>query len=301
MEIRKLVEGDQQALYNWLDAHEESSLFLRSNLEKGGIVDCGGPYEGTYLGAWDGEVLCGVAVLFWNGKILLQSPEHAGLLVPVLQALGPRPIDGLVGPWGQVEVAQAALRVSPAQVRFRSREILYRLTLSDLSVPSPRAGQRLVARMARSQDAALLADWYVAYRWELEGEVGTPGARARELEQRRAALEERLPTSSIWILEDEGRPVATTSFNARTAKMAQLGGVWTPPELRGRGYARAVIADHLRHARGEGVRTAILFTGEGNRAAQRCYTALGFTPIGDYGICLFAPLTRDDASGDGRG
>jgi predicted GNAT family acetyltransferase len=42
----------------------------------------------------------------------------------------------------------------------------------------------------------------------------------------------------------------------------------------------------LLDARSEGAEKAILFTGEGNVAAQRAYTALGFQHIGDYRILL---------------
>jgi predicted GNAT family acetyltransferase len=42
----------------------------------------------------------------------------------------------------------------------------------------------------------------------------------------------------------------------------------------------------LLDARAEGVRTCILFTGEGNIPAQKVYEALGFRCIGDYRILL---------------
>ena len=66
----------------------------------------------------------------------------------------------------------------------------------------------------------------------------------------------------------------------------QVGGVWTPPETRGRGYARCVVAGSLLHARAQGVTRALLFTMESNVAAVRAYEALGFRRIGDYGLML---------------
>jgi predicted GNAT family acetyltransferase len=82
--------------------------------------------------------------------------------------------------------------------------------------------------------------------------------------------------------------VSTCCFNARLPDMVQLGNVWTPPELRGRGFARAAVAGALLLARRHDVAEAILFTGDGNHAAQRAYAALGFQRIGDYAILLFA-------------
>jgi predicted GNAT family acetyltransferase len=77
-------------------------------------------------------------------------------------------------------------------------------------------------------------------------------------------------------------------FNARLPDMVQVGGVYTPPEARGRGYARTAVALCLRAARERGVRRAILFTGEDNIPAIRAYRALGFERIGDFAIVLLS-------------
>jgi predicted GNAT family acetyltransferase len=89
-----------------------------------------------------------------------------------------------------------------------------------------------------------------------------------------------------WVLEDRGQPVATSSFNTAIAEAVQIGGVWTPPDLRRRGYGRAVVAVSLEDARAEGATTAILFTGVENIPAQKAYQALGFRQIGDYRLLL---------------
>ena len=80
--------------------------------------------------------------------------------------------------------------------------------------------------------------------------------------------------------------MASTSFNAETREAVQVGGVWTPPDLRGRGYGRAVVAVSLLDARAEGVGRAVLFTGDSNVPAIRAYAALGFRRIDDYRIVL---------------
>jgi len=84
----------------------------------------------------------------------------------------------------------------------------------------------------------------------------------------------------------EGELLACTGFNASLPDMVQVGGVYTPPGSRCRGYARAAVAGSLLLAREAGVSRAILFTGENNHA-QRPYRALGFEETGDYGLILF--------------
>jgi ABC-type sugar transport system substrate-binding protein/N-acetylglutamate synthase-like GNAT family acetyltransferase len=110
-------------------------------------------------------------------------------------------------------------------------------------------------------------------------------------ERCRGSVERSLDRGRTWVLEDRGEPVACSSFNTAIKEAVQVGGVWTPPELRRRGYGRAVVAVALLDARREGVEKAILFTGESNFAAQKAYVALGFQHIGDYRLMsLRAPL-----------
>jgi predicted GNAT family acetyltransferase len=90
------------------------------------------------------------------------------------------------------------------------------------------------------------------------------------------------------MLVDGSDIVAYAAFNAALPEIVQLGGVWTPPERRGRGYGRAVVAGALLAARDGGAQRAVLFTGDDNVAAKRAYAALGFRRVGDWGLVLFA-------------
>jgi len=76
-----------------------------------------------------------------------------------------------------------------------------------------------------------------------------------------------------------------TSFNAELPDMVQVGGVYTPPEFRNRGYARLAVALHLDAARKTGVTRAILFAS--GDAAARAYRAIGFRQTGHYTITVF--------------
>ncbi len=85
---------------------------------------------------------------------------------------------------------------------------------------------------------------------------------------------------------DQGRKPLLIRWRA-----AYLGEVMgTPPELRGRGYARAAVALHLAEARDAGVPRAILFAA--NEAAARAYRAIGFRPGGYMRMMLFREGTR---------
>lgn len=66
--------------------------------------------------------------------------------------------------------------------------------------------------------------------------------------------------------------------------IVQLGGIYTPRELRGRGYAKVAVAASLVAARQRGASRAVLFTK--NPSAVRTYEALGFRRLGDYSLVL---------------
>jgi predicted GNAT family acetyltransferase len=92
-----------------------------------------------------------------------------------------------------------------------------------------------------------------------------------------------------WLLLSNGTPVSYSVFNAVLPDIVQIGGVWTPPELRGHGYARCVVAGSLLAARAQGVERAVLFADPVNEAARRAYRSLGFRVVGDYGLVLLVP------------
>jgi hypothetical protein len=60
-ERRHLGPGDERALFGFLDQHIESSLFLVSNAEAGGLEDVGAPLQGTYVASFEDGGMTGSA------------------------------------------------------------------------------------------------------------------------------------------------------------------------------------------------------------------------------------------------
>jgi predicted GNAT family acetyltransferase len=89
-----------------------------------------------------------------------------------------------------------------------------------------------------------------------------------------------------------GKPVAQTGFNAVLPDSVQIGGVYTPPDLRSKGYGRLAVALHLDEVNAQGVQDAILFSVSEN--ASRAYRGIGFEQIGHYTLTIFAqPETKE--------
>lgn len=284
MTIRTLGPGDEAALEAFLARHADSSMFLRANLRAAGLVDRGAAAEGLYLARFAGGAITAAIAHYGYGNVLIQAPDDPAALARALAAATKRPVAGLLGPLGQVNAIRPILAPAGMRASKDSAEILFALALDRLAVPELLARPGVVARQAVEADRELLAGWWHDYEVELLGEAPGPAllAKARADFRRRGAA-----SGGPWLLLVDGAPVATQSFNAALPDMVQVGGVWTPPALRGRGYARAVVAAALRDAQARGIGRAILFTGGDNRAAQRAYRALGFTPVGDYALVLF--------------
>ena len=66
----------------------------------------------------------------------------------------------------------------------------------------------------------------------------------------------------------------------------QIGGVYTDPEYRGRGYAAAVVRYLSQKAVSVGKRP-VLYVNEVNTAAVKAYVKAGFAAGDRYRICYF--------------
>ena len=126
------------------------------------------------------------------------------------------------------------------------------------------------SRSVGERDAALLADWLVAFYRDAVPQDRLPPRE--ELE--RAADEDRF---LFWIAN--GQPVSMAGIVRRLKQSAAITGVYTPPELRGRGYAGSVTAATVERIYAEGRKIACLYADLRNSASNRCYTKIGFTPL----------------------
>jgi GNAT superfamily N-acetyltransferase len=240
----------------------------------------GEPFQADYAAAFRGAAIVGVAAHCWNGMLLVQAPECAADVARAAAATSGRTVTGFSGPLDHVYQARTALGLVDAPVAMDEAESFYALDLADLIVPSDRVDAVHACRAPRLEEYTRLRDWRCAYEIEVLGGTGSAAERQRAIE----FLDAQIAAGDAWVALEDGVPVSLSAFNATLPDIVQLGGIYTPPELRGRGYARIAVAASLLAARARGATRAVLFTSRTN--AVRTYEALGFRRIGDYGLVL---------------
>ena len=279
---RLLHRGEEAPVEAFLSGRAEASLLMLSNIGRAGLAYRGEPYQGLYAARFVDGAVAGVAAHYWNGVLMLQAPDAMDELVGVLLQASDRGVTGLLGPFDQVSRAHRLLERAAAPDPAIYREDLMALDLADLKPPAALASGALRCRRPRSSELEMLASWRVIYEVEALGLIDDAALHARA----RHAVARLHEEGASWVLQGpSGALVATCNVIGETAGMVQIGGVWTRPAGRNRGYARAVVAGALLRARRAGRTRAVLITA--NPAAQRACGALGFRVTGAAGLVMF--------------
>ncbi|HET9104556.1 MAG TPA: GNAT family N-acetyltransferase [Solirubrobacteraceae bacterium] len=127
-------------------------------------------------------------------------------------------------------------------------------------------------RAARPDERELLLTWWT----EFAQETGEAFAD-RTLTERH--IDARLATRGAWLWDDHG-PVCLVAAGPPVAGIPRLGPVYTPPALRGRGYAGMAVAEVSRALLGRGAPQVVLYTDLANPTANKIYAQVGYRHIG---------------------
>ena len=228
------------------------------------------------------------AVVEVDGRVVgatMRTPPHNLILSEVDDdaAIGPlledaraafASLPGVVGPKEPVaRFAQAwggPARLEIAQRAFRADHI------------EPPSGVPGRMRDYERGDRELAARWIEAFTDEALPEP--PPDSSEEFVDRRAED----PDGGHVFWEDEGRTVSMAGFGGRTPNGTRIGPVYTPPELRGRGYASALTAAVTQRLLDGGLRFCFLFTDLANPTSNSIYQRIGYEPVSDIDLWSFS-------------
>jgi hypothetical protein len=126
------------------------------------------------------------------------------------------------------------------------------------------------ARRATAEDLSLVFEWVSAFCAE-----ATPQDPPVTEEDVAKKLREQV----VLVWETSGEPVSMAALSRETRNAAVISLVYTPPELRARGYAGSVTAALSEYIFASGKTIACLFTDLRNPHSNRCYAKVGFKPV----------------------
>jgi GNAT superfamily N-acetyltransferase len=236
------------------------------------------PGRSPLFGWWADAATAAVKGAFMHTPpfpLLLTAVPAAAAADLAATTLDGRPVAGINSYEEPAQAFAAAWRErTQGQVHVHRRMRLYRL--AELSWPDP--PPEGAPRLAREDDVALMAEWFSAFVHEVDDMGG---------EDQEAAVRDRISYGGLTVWEAGGAPVALAGVTRQVAGMVRVGPVYTPPDLRGHGYASAVTAEVSRAARAAGAGEVLLYTDLANPVSNSIYQRIGYRNIEDRVVLSF--------------
>jgi hypothetical protein len=183
-------------------------------------------------------------------------------------------LPGVVGP------KQAVARFAAAWPAGARLEVAQRVFRADhVAAPTGVSGRM---RDYERADRALAAEWMDAFVEEALPEP--PPESSEEFVDRR----EEDADGGLVLWEDQGGAVSLAGYGGRTPNGIRIGPVYTPPQLRGHGYASALTAAITQRLLDGGLRFCFLFTDLSNPTSNSIYQRIGYEPVSDFDLWSFS-------------
>lgn len=151
--------------------------------------------------------------------------------------------------------------------------------LSKVIPPRPIAGQ---LRGTTLEDADLLTEWHMGF-------VRDALHEAPNLNESRLWVERTFEFNQrrLFLWQIDNLPIALVGVTGPTPHGIRIGPVYTPPELRGKGYASAAVAEVSQLLLDEGREFVFLFTDALNPTSNKIYMAIGYEFIAESVVMRF--------------
>jgi uncharacterized protein len=233
------------------------------------------PAPDAYWGVALDQTSVVAAALRTDTKLILSREGVPGAMAALAADAASLRNEQLLGPLASVERFAAAS--GPAWSVVMSQGIY---ECRDVVVPRGVPGVR---RLARANDRALLSEWSRRLALEALGEE-------RTAEESIDRVDGHISRCSLHVWEDGGRAVSVAAAVAPTPHGIRINNVYTPPELRGRGYAGALVAALTQNVLDSGRQFAFLHTDLSNPTSNALYVRIGYRRVAEL------RMLRPDAS-----
>jgi uncharacterized protein len=223
----------------------------------------------------DRDELVGVALRTPPFNVVVAQPETDAALHTLADAIDEE-LPGVVGALPEAETFAEAWSSKTGSTPRRQMST----RIFALERVRPVSGVPGAMRAAVEEDRPLLVDWLRAF-----GKESLPEETRHEVE---SMVDHRLGARDAGlVLWEDGGPVSVAGYGASTPHGIRVGPVYTPPELRGRGYASALVADLSTMLLAEERMFCFLYTDLANPTSNRIYERIGYESVCDSAAIAF--------------
>ena len=198
-------------------------------------------------------------------RMLSEGQELPGVVAAIPE------VEAFVGAWTAAHDVETAIVFRHGI--YELREVL----------PVPQAAGH--ARPVTPDDRELVIPWILAFADEVLPQDTDRERHIRLVEARLEATAD----SGLWFWEDDGGPVSLSGYGGSTPNGIRIGPVYTPPELRGRGFATSLVAEQGRWLLGTGRSLCFLYTDLDNPTSNALYRRIGYRMIAEASEVRFVP------------
>ena len=232
----------------------------------------------------DGDEVVLAALRTPPHNLVLGGPSREGALQRLTDRLleEGQDLPGVVAAIPEVDAFVAAwTAASDLDAILVLREGIYQLT-DVLDVPQAPG----IHRPADRSDRDLVVRWMLAF-----GEEALP--QDVEVERQTRLIEARLDAtdaSGLWLWVVDGEPVSMSGYGGATPNGIRIGPVYTPPDLRGRGYGTSLVASQSRWLLEAGRSFVFLYTDLDNPTSNALYRRIGYRMVAEASEVRFDRL-----------
>jgi uncharacterized protein len=211
-------------------------------------------------------------------NLVLATPGDANALAPLVRGIDDV-LPGVVGSHPEVdEFVRLWSARHPVKPRVQREQGVYALETVQ-PVPQPPGGPR----EATTEDRPLLLEWITSFGDEVL-EEDDPG-RVEAVNTVDFRLDADDGGFLLW--EDGGAVVSVAGWGGPTPNGIRIGPVYTPPALRGRGYATALTAELSQRLLDGGRSFCFLFTDLANPTSNAIYERIGYVRVAESAMFAF--------------
>lgn len=171
--------------------------------------------------------------------------------------------------------------LSGMKTEIEVRERLYEC--SDVRNAAQTSGQ---LREPTHDELPMMVEWAQAMQTECSVPNADPNVQQR--------IEKSMQSHSLFVWADAGQVVSMAMKTRPIRHTVSISGVYTPPALRRKGYASALVSALTQRLLEAGYRSCNLFADLSNPTSNAMYQRIGYIPVIDYDYHRFTRRSLEE-------